>query len=223
MEPDPADTGSIERPSPAVANRVLVWRIFHVAAEDPRRGLGLNAIAGDVAGKQLDQLRCEEDGSLAAALGRPQFDAALVGSLDLPHHGQLLAEEVDVADLDGCGLTETEAGERSECDKGSAACISASTCSCVGSRMAASRRRWRGMATPSDGSWGINRSRTAARNTERTSLNRVLIVPAARSATTVALTHCSTFDRLMRPSGRLANGTDLAARFIALTVLDSHT
>jgi len=79
------------------------------------------------------------------------------------------------------------------------------------------------MATPSDGSWGISRSRTAARNTERTLLNRVLIVPAARLATTIDLTHCSTFDRLMRPNGRLANGTDPAARFIALTVVDSHT
>ncbi|MHB1472440.1 MAG: hypothetical protein ACYDDU_02260 [Dermatophilaceae bacterium] len=99
MEPDPADTGSLERPAPAVANRVLVWRIFPVAAEDPRRWLGLNAIAGDVAGKQLDQLRCEEDGSLAAALRRPQLDAALVGSLDLSHHGQLLAEEVEAVEL----------------------------------------------------------------------------------------------------------------------------
>jgi hypothetical protein len=80
VEPDSTDTGSLERPAPAVANRVLVWRIFPVAAEDPRRGLGLNAIAGDVAGKQLVQLRCEEYGSLAAALRRPQLDAALVGS-----------------------------------------------------------------------------------------------------------------------------------------------
>lgn len=100
VEPDSADTGSLERPAPPVANRVLVWRIFPVAAEDPRRGLGLNAIAGVVAGKQLDQIRCEEYGSLAAALRRPQLDAALVGSLDLSHHGQLLAEEVDVADLE---------------------------------------------------------------------------------------------------------------------------
>jgi hypothetical protein len=100
-----------------MANRVLVWRILPVAAKDPRRGLGPNAIAGDVAGKELDQLRCEEDGSLASALGRPEFDTALGGALDLSGHGQLLAEEVDVADLDGCGLAETEARERSECHK----------------------------------------------------------------------------------------------------------
>jgi len=50
MEPDPADTGLLERPTPAVANRVLMWRIVPIAAEDPRRGFGLYAIAGDVAG-----------------------------------------------------------------------------------------------------------------------------------------------------------------------------
>jgi hypothetical protein len=44
----------------------------------------------------------EECGSLAGALGRPQLDAALVGSLDLAHCGQLLAEEVDVVDLSVC-------------------------------------------------------------------------------------------------------------------------
>jgi len=44
---------------------------FPCHREEPRRGLGLNTIAGDVAGKQFDQLRCEEDGSLAAALRRP--------------------------------------------------------------------------------------------------------------------------------------------------------
>ena len=31
MEPDPADTGLLERPTPAVANRVLMWRIVPIA------------------------------------------------------------------------------------------------------------------------------------------------------------------------------------------------
>jgi hypothetical protein len=52
----------------------------------------------------------------------------------------------------------------------------------LGKVSANSARRPRGRVTPSLGSTTISRSRTAARSTERTLLNLVLIVPGDRPA-----------------------------------------
>lgn len=69
----------------------------------------------------------------------------------------------------------------------------------------------------------IRRSRTAARNTERTLLKRVLMVPGASFDMVIDFTHSSTWARWICRSGEPPKGTDLAARSIALTVVASHT
>jgi len=95
---------------------------------------------------------------------------------------------------------------------------SAPTCSTVGSCIDDSARRVLGRSTPIAGSDGIMRSRTAARSTARTLLNRVLIVPGASPRSIIDLTHDSTCEARKDDIRTRPNVTDSAARFIASVV-----
>ncbi|MGO9157370.1 hypothetical protein [Mycobacterium sp.] len=97
------------------------------------------------------------------------------------------------------------------------------TVSGVGIRIATSGRRRRGSVIASVGSEPITLSRRAPRNTDRTLLNRVVIVPGASPATVIVLTHASMCERRMARISRSANGTEPAASPIALTVVGAHT
>jgi hypothetical protein len=81
------------------------------------------------------------------------------------------------------------------------------TCAVVGTVMAAAVRRIRGSCTPSDGSEGINRSRTAARSTDRTFATRRRMVVAARPSACIVATHDSICDRRSWPNPTSPNGT----------------
>ena len=89
-------------------------------------------------------------------------------------------------------------------------------------RICASRLRCRGRRTPIDGSTGIIRSRTAARNTDRTLTNRVLMVEAAR-VPFIILTQCSTWLVLILFSSSSANVVHRTARPIARCVFEVQT
>jgi hypothetical protein len=107
-------------------------------------------------------------------------------------------------------------------NRGAATSSSFPTCSVVGIVIAAAERRARGSATPSVGSLGITRSRTAPRRTARTLLTRVLIVPGASPRASIDLTHASTCDRRRLRSGTSANVV-AAARSITRRVPEAHT
>ncbi|WP_242530391.1 hypothetical protein [Nocardioides aromaticivorans] len=89
-------------------------------------------------------------------------------------------------------------------------------------RIAASARRRRGRTTPAHGSAVMTRSVTAARNTERTMMNLVLIVVGA-SRVLRSFTHSSTWDRRTDRRGRSPKGTELVARSALIRVDATHS
>ena len=102
------------------------------------------------------------------------------------------------------------------------------TSSGEGMLRASVRLRCRGSRTPSVGSALMRRSRTAARNTERTLTKRVLIVPGASAGrsgvlTVIDFTHISTWVVLIARSGIAQNDVDRTASDIATCVLGIHT
>ena len=109
-------------------------------------------------------------------------------------------------------------------NRGSAASRISRTTSGVGIAMAASRLRSRGSRTWTVGSTAIMPSRTAARNTERTLTNRVLIVPGASGrgrlavATVIDFTHASTWLGRIRRRSTSVKVVDRAASDIAFRV-----
>lgn len=84
--------------------------------------------------------------------------------------------------------------------------------------MACSAFRARGSVTRSAGSTASNRSCRAPRNTDRTLLNRVFMVPAASPRSAMPFTHASTWDRLTFRSSTSAKVHDRIARLIAFDV-----
>ena len=93
---------------------------------------------------------------------------------------------------------------------------------------ASARSRWRGRRTPSVGSVAISRSRTAARNTERTLTNRVLTVPGASGprvcvVTVIDFTQVSTWVVRILRSSIDRNDVPRTASDIATCVLEVHT
>ena len=89
-------------------------------------------------------------------------------------------------------------------------------------RIEASCLRRRGRATPTLGSAAMTRSAIAARNTDRTITNRVLMVLGAHLSD-MAFTHASTCERRMAFIGRAANGTEPVARSALANVAPTHT
>ena len=68
----------------------------------------------------------------------------------------------------------------------------------------------------------MNLSRTAARRTALTLLNRVWMVPGARPRQCISLTHCSMCERRTMRSGKSTNGTDYAAKSMARRVFGAQ-
>ena len=76
--------------------------------------------------------------------------------------------------------------------------------------------------TPAHGSVVITRSMTAARKTERTTTNLVLMVVAARRLLW-SFTHSSMCERRMLRIARSAKGTDRVARSALVLVEDTQS
>jgi hypothetical protein len=138
-----------------------------------------------VLGEHVDEAVGEVDDAFWAGLRHADVDHSAVDALDLTGDLERLAEEVDVAELDAGGFTESETGERAEGDERLEPFVRhghelPDLLGC-GDRHGHVRATATGEAYAVGRAEPITLSFTAARNTDLTLTYRVLIVPGSEA------------------------------------------